>query len=380
MKMENMKSFVLTLGVLFITLLLTAQTKSFKPGEIWPDNNGDHINAHGGGFLFFEGKYYWFGEHRNKEKTEGSTSAGVRVYSSKNLYDWENEGIALAPVEDDPKHDITVGCVIERPKVIYNKKTKKFVMWFHLELKGQGYLAARTGLAVADKVTGPYTFVKSLRPNAGHWPMGFSTTQKELQYDANMKRWSPDGHEAVAAGVFVVRDYEGGQMSRDMTLFVDDHGKAYHIAASEENATLHIRELTDDYTGFTGKYIRVLPGDMNEAPALFKHQGKYYLLSSGCSGWKPNAGRSAVADNIWGPWTLLGNFARGTKEEEEVTFRTQSTYILPVEGMQNAYIYCSDRWQPDNLRNSPYIWLPIEFEDGKPVVRWTDEWNLSVFD
>ena len=31
-------------------------------------------------------------------------------------------------------------------------------MWFHLELRGKGYKAARAGLAISDKVTGPYTF------------------------------------------------------------------------------------------------------------------------------------------------------------------------------------------------------------------------------
>ena len=59
---------------------------------------------------------------------------------------------------------VTAGCVIERPKVIYNNKTDKFVLWFHLELKGQGYSAAQTGVAVADKPTGPYSFLKALNP------------------------------------------------------------------------------------------------------------------------------------------------------------------------------------------------------------------------
>ena len=37
---------------------------SFRPGELWLDNNGVHINAHGGGFIFYNNKYYWFGEHK----------------------------------------------------------------------------------------------------------------------------------------------------------------------------------------------------------------------------------------------------------------------------------------------------------------------------
>lgn len=73
-------------------------------------------------------------------------------------------------------------------------------------------------------------------------------------------------------------------MSRDMTLFVDDDGKAYHIHAAEENYTLHISELSDDYTDFTDRWIRVFPGGHNEAPAIFKYKGRYYVITSGCTG------------------------------------------------------------------------------------------------
>ena len=91
------------------------------------------------------------------------------MYSSKDLYHWKNEGIAFT-VSDDPQSQIVKGCIIERPKVIFNKKTGKFVMWFHHELLGQNYDAALSGVAVADKVTGPYNYLGSFRPNAGVWP------------------------------------------------------------------------------------------------------------------------------------------------------------------------------------------------------------------
>lgn len=51
-----------------------------------------------------------------------------------------------------------------------------------------------------------------------------------------------------------------GQMERDMNLFVDDNGKAYHIYSSEYNASIQIAELTDDYLGHSGKYVRALVG------------------------------------------------------------------------------------------------------------------------
>lgn len=45
-----------------------------------------------------------------------SRRSGPHVYSSANLYDWRDEGIALA-VADDPKSDIVRGCVIEAASV-----------------------------------------------------------------------------------------------------------------------------------------------------------------------------------------------------------------------------------------------------------------------
>lgn len=108
-------------------------------------------------------------------------------------------------------------------------------------------------------------------------------------------------------GCWLARDIQTGQMSRDMTLFVDDNGKAYHIFSSEENQTLHVAELTDDYLYHSGKYARILPGGHNEAPAIFKKDGTYWMITSGCTGWAPNAARLSKAQNIFGPWTTVGN-------------------------------------------------------------------------
>ena len=190
----------------------------------------------------------------------------------------------------------------------------------------------------------------------------------------------PEGQKIVREGYFVRRDFEKGQMARDMTLFVDDDGKAYHIHSSESNQTLHVAELTDDYLSFSGKYARVLPGKANEAPAIFKKDGKYYMISSGTTGWKPNPARLAVADHPFGPWQELGDPSRGTEDQVKTTFWSQSTYVIPVAGKKNAFIYMGDRWTPENAIDGRYIWLPIHFEDSKPVLRWYDEWDLSVFD
>ena len=130
-----------------------------RPGEIWPDDKGVHVNAHGGGILYHDGTFYWYGE--NKSDTTSAAMVGIMCYSSKNLTDWKNEGAVLPVVTGDETSDIAQGCVMERPKVIYNEKTGKFVMWFHLELKGKGYAAARSAVAVADSPTGPFKYLRS---------------------------------------------------------------------------------------------------------------------------------------------------------------------------------------------------------------------------
>ena len=209
------------------------------------------------------------------------------------------------------------------------------------------------GFAVSDTPTGPFTFIRSLRPNAGKWPMDF--TKKDIKRaealdEAKYKEWwTPEWRKAVDAGLLLKRDLPGGQMSRDMTVFVDDDGTAYHIHSAEENLTLNIAELTPDYLDYTGRYIRLAPGGHNEA-------------------------RMFRAESIWGPWEQLPTPFQG--EGADKSFHTQGTYILKVEGTEQ-YIFMADRWMPRSLRYSRHVWLPIDFEaDGTPVLRWRDEWNF----
>lgn len=196
----------------------------------------------------------------------------------------------------------------------------------------------------------------------------------------DIKGFSPSEKDSVIAdGLYVRRDLKTGQMSRDMTLYVDDDQKAYHIYSSEENKTLHIAELTDDYLDYTGKYYRIDPAGWNEAPSLFKKDGRYYMITSGCTGWNPNPARLLVADHICGPWKRLpDNPAIGA--DAETTFHSQSTFILPAPGRKEAFIFMADRWKPANAIDGRYVWLPIVFENGLPVLKWLDEWDLSVFD
>lgn len=377
----------LTCTILLVSGIGCVRYNSFNPDTLWLDNNGVHINAHGGGILDHDGVYYWFGEHKIEGEVGNTAQVGVRCYSSTDLYNWKDEGVALS-VSNDPNSEIVKGCILERPKVIYNVGTGKFVMWFHLELKGNAYRSARTGVAVSDSATGPFKYLRSYRPDAGHWPVNVKEEQKEPDSIAKARAAE---HGLATYRITNYKAYnmlgahqEGGQMSRDMTLFVDDDGTAYHLHASEFNTTLHISQLTDDYLGFSGRYIRLFPLRWMEAPAICKRNGKYYLLASGCSGWKPNAARSAVADSIWGPWKELGNPCEGVNPYNDLgpekTFGGQSTYLLPVRDKKDTFIAMFDIWTPDNPIDGRYIWLPVSFKDGRIVVTWHSEWDLSVFE
>ena len=347
------------------------------PGQEWPDRKGEHINAHGGGLLFHGGKYYWYGE--NRPARGFTTEVGVEVYSSSDLMNWEDEGVALA-VSEEAGHDIERGCIMERPKVVRNPKTGKFVMLFHLELKGKGYAAARVGFAESDSPVGPFRFIRSLRPNAGKWPTDFSRRDirkaKKLKEADYKEWWTPEWREAIREGLLLARDVPGGQMSRDMTVYVDDDGKAYHIYSAEENLTLNLAELTDDYLDYTGRYVRIAPGGQNEAPTIFKHDGVYWMITSGCTGWAPNEARMFKAASLWGPWEQLPSPFVG--KDAKKSFHTQGTYIFKVEGTEDGFVFMADRWNPQSLKNSRHIWLPIDFEaDGTPVIRWVDSWSLK---
>jgi hypothetical protein len=371
-KIISIVSFLFGVG----SFMFAQKNTAFTPGESWYDNNGTHINAHGGGILYFNDTYYWYGEHKTEGRTGNTAQVGVHCYSSNDLYNWKDESIALKVDDESSDSDIAKGCILERPKVIYNPKTKKFVMWFHLEPKGKGYGGAMIGIAQSDNVTGPFTYIRSTRATPQTWPVNVLDLHKLPVPDSlTNERSNLKANEHPDSVNTLGRDFEKGQHSRDMTLFVDSDGKAYHICSSESNSVIHINELTDDFLSFTGKYVRAFVGRKMEAPAVFKKDGLYYFMGSECTGWRPNPARSAVAPSIWGPWTELGNPC--LDEGKETTYDSQSTYILPVQGKDNVFIYMGDRWRPDNAIDGRYIWLPIEFENDRFIIHWNKEWKLN---
>ncbi|BCM92556.1 hypothetical protein IAD21_04438 [Abditibacteriota bacterium] len=316
-------------GALEVVERLPEQAGQIIPGAALRDTDGYPLQAHGGGILFYEGKYYWYGEDRSR----GYVGIGTSAYVSDDLLKWKYLGVVLPKSSYDEKwKELTIN---ERPKVAYNPRTKKFVMWFHWDRAS--YWDSRAGVAIADKPEGPFQFLGQSRP--------------------------------VEKSTY-----------RDMNLFVDDDGHAYAIYAGEENYTMHIVRLNDEWTApempmVEGKtWIRTLIRAHREAPAPFKYNGKYYMITSAATGWDPNAANYAVADSMLGDWKIMPNPFVGPAND--ITFGSQSTFVLPVPGKPASFVYLGDRWNPSDLADARYVWLPFEMKpDGSFEIPWRANWS-----
>jgi len=272
----------------------------------------------------------------------------VSCYSSKDLWTWTNEGIVLAAENVNATHDLHVGNVLERPKVIFNNHTRQYVMWMHVD--DVNYTKAAVGVAVSASPVGPFEFLYSKRPH--------------------------------------------GCESRDMTIFKDDNGTAFLVYSSADNSELHVGPLTVDYLDVAGPVNRVLVGRHREAPALFKHGGTYYMITSGCTGWAPNRALVHAAESVMGPWETMGNpCTGGNKIFRATTFFAQGSFVLQVAGLPGWYVFMADRWNAADLRDSRYVWLPLRVGGAadeplenkfvfpvwsRVAVYWHRRWQLPV--
>ncbi len=309
------------------------------PGQPWLDNKGKHINAHSGGISFFNGVYYWHGEHKIEGKAEKDTAdGGISCYTSTDLINWQNAGVVMSVDYKNPDSDIAYGCILERPKIIFNAQTNKFVAFFKLYLKGDGYATAYVGVAVANSALGPFTY----------------------------------SHKFLACG-----SVNG---SGDFAMYKNDDGNLYHIAVRKPDKRLCYAKMNSDYMLPAEDYTAYPEVELHtEAPAIIKHNGTYHLMGSGSMGWAPTAPRYYTSKSLKGPWKIEKNPLEGLNPVNNIgiekTFGGQSTFILSVQGIKNVYVMMYDIWRPDAASTGGYIWLPIVFQNDKLKVKWKDNWN-----
>eukprot|EP00927_Polykrikos_kofoidii_P065817 TRINITY_DN61534_c0_g1_i1.p1 TRINITY_DN61534_c0_g1~~TRINITY_DN61534_c0_g1_i1.p1 ORF type:complete len:470 (+),score=60.93 TRINITY_DN61534_c0_g1_i1:95-1504(+) len=318
----------------------------FEPGcQEWRDTDGERIEAHGAGILQStqDGRWYWYGESAKRDKASGgSLGGGINCYSSASLAGpWKNEGEMLSqntvtvPRDDGP-------FVVERPKVIFNTVTQKYVMWFHVD--NSTYLLRHVGVATSEHPTGPFTFSHAFLPD--------------------------------------------GLNSLDMSLFKDYNGEAYFVR-SVDNQYFAISGLSSDYMSTSGVLSTgngFISGDQAclEGFAIFRHpfnaQGTLFMMTSHCMGWNPNPLSLLRADgpDLGSPdWKDLGN-----PTNDERSWNSQPAFVVQAttEDGEAYPVYIGDNWvyaSERGLEDASYVWFPLQVNDDWTVrVEKVEAWDI----
>ncbi|MHA6757426.1 ricin-type beta-trefoil lectin domain protein [Streptacidiphilus sp. PAMC 29251] len=299
-----------------------AAAGQFNPGQAWTDTSGNVLQMHGLGIIKAGSTWYGFGEDKTGENANDAAFQDIPCYSSTNLSTWTYRGRALSR---QTSGDLGPNRVVERPKVIYNASTKKYVMYMHIDSSSYG--EAKVGVATSATPCGPYTYLGSFQP------LGFQ--------------------------------------SRDMGLFQDTDGTAYLLSEDRANG-LRIDRLSADYLSVVSS-VAVLPD--YEAPAMTKVGSTYYLFGSHLSGWSTNDNVYATATSPAGPWSAFQDFAHDSTD----TYDSQTANIVPVQGTAGTtYVYAGDRWQTSNLGASQMIWLPLTINGTSVSMSWYSPWTLDA--
>ena len=320
-----------------LSLLPSASGRSAHPtpadavitsGQLFEDDAGNPVHAHGAGLILpsmhpagiASGKYYLVGA--SKKHNPSWLSEGINLYSSYDLQRWHFEGEIFHNSSITTPIPAGQGSLyrIERPKIIFNARTKLYVMYFHLDSASFGM--GMVGVATSPTVAGQYTYVHGFQPD--------------------------------------------GQRSLDMGLFQETDGSgAAYLVRSVDNQYAGFSKLTDDYLNTTADGI-ISRGPRCEGQAVWRDGDTYFLLGSHLTGWSSNPAilASAKAPLRGATWTQLGN-----PSNDATTFNSQSTYVLPYRAAasgKTVLVYMGDRWNAGHTPN-PYIWLPMVKNSSDPT-------------
>ena len=295
-------------------------TVTMKGVSLALDDHGQVAQLHGLGIQCFGGTYYAYGEN----KANGNRFQGVACYTSDDLAHWRSEGIVLGVRESGL---LAADTIAERPKVLRCPSTGEYVMYIHTERGDYNY--AHIGVAVADNPLGPFRFLFSMQPF--------------------------------------------GNISRDIGVFQDEDGAGYLISEDREHGT-HIYRLSGDYHSVVEDVACERGTNYEygyESPTIIRHEGLYYWFGSQLTGWNCNDNMFATATDLHGPWSEWKPFTPlGSK-----TFESQCNLVMPLPDGQ--FLYIGARWNPDDLGNSPTLWLPIRIGGGEAMLEWHDEWTYE---
>ena len=347
------------------------------PGQPWLDVCGNRIQAHAGGFLYENDTYYWYGE--NKEFTDGTCEIwtwGIRLYCSKDFYNWEDMGLIIPPVVDDPASELYPEKRVDRPHILKNPNTGKYICW----LKNCGADACFNVLT-ADSLTGPWELV-----NSHYNPFGMNIG--------------------------------------DFDIALDESCNTAYLYCEAEHAMVVGMRLNADFTvaeqSVSRQYENIDPPFTREGVTVLKRENKLWMLTSGMTGYVPNQSDSAVSHGYEQPFVSVGD--PYVDDESLSSFNSQIGQVFKVPGKKDLYLTVADRWVPGypvdrelalrlrravaarydenvtasaedhaclaaspnlataNTSLADYVILPITFESGVPKIYWRDQWTLEEFE
>lgn len=311
----------------------------------WLDDEGNIINASDGGIIEVDGVYHWYGQSLRELPAAGrgmggqTTTTGVVMYRSRDLIHWHYEGVILS-CSPNETGELKAPMRFERPKIIRNPKTGKFVLWCHYVCwpgdHGSTPGTAEAGVAVCDTVNGTYQWLGHCRPM--------------------------DEHGLV----------------RDCTLYQDRDGKAYYIFDRQQSPTdrcQHIVELSEDYLSMTDHWQRLDSVFWREAAAVVWHDGYYFMITSDLTSWDFNQARYYRATSVMGPWEDMGDPCVG--DDDHLTFHSQTTFIFTTR--EGQVIHMAERHNTADFLRCSYIWLPITFhQDHTLSLHYAPQWELNT--
>ncbi|MBE7178242.1 MAG: family 43 glycosylhydrolase [Mucilaginibacter polytrichastri] len=291
---------------------------------------GDAIDAHDGEIAYFGDTYYLYGTSYDcgfEWGNKGAPFCGFKVYTSKDMHNWTDRGMLFDAETDvwqsrcDGK---TYGCF--RPHVIYNARTRNYVLWIN----------------VYDNVVGYRVFTSKN-------PAGPFTEVAEPKLAVNAQQ--------PAAGL----------NNGDHDLFVDDDGTAY-LALTDwrKRGSIAIEKLSDDYLSGTGEVAENVTDSLTEAPGMFKRNGRYYVLYS-----DPNCGYcSGTGTSYKTARSPLGPWSEGRKISDN-SCGGQPSFVSTIKLKGgDIFLYGSDLWNnaAKNEALANFFWSALEF-DGEGAIK-----------
>jgi hypothetical protein len=293
------------------------------------DVDGHSMDAHDGELQLFGDTYYLYGTSYDCGYgwfVAGSPFCGFKVYSSPDLVHFTDRGFlfdARTPDWQGRCNGNTYGCY--RPHVVYNEKTKQYVLWINSYDVGIGYHVFQSPTPV-----GPFV-------------------------------------EVPIPTLAVNNDVPPGVNNGDHDVYVDEDGTAYLIFTDwRSRGDIVVERLNDSYLTGTGMFTRL--GIRNtEAPAMFRRDGRYYItLSYPNCGYCTTGTGYMTAPSPLGPWTGEEGIPTPSKISlDSCGGQPAALTVLPGKSGP-IYLFQSDLWNNaaanESLAN--YYWAPLEFGDG----------------